>query len=208
MDRALAASSAALSRTWATEPGADSTRSVCTVWIESTTTRRGPRSRQVDASSSTLVVGSSRRSPGTPPSRSARSRICAGPSSPHTYRTGPRCFWRWAASWSASVDLPMPGSPPSSTTEPGTSPPPSTRSSSGSPVPSRGASAASTSSRASATAGSLATRSRLAPGSGPVGSSTRLSQAPQAVQRPSQRGCWEPHSVQQKTVRALATPGA
>ena len=38
-----------------------------------------------------------------------------------------------AATWSRSVDLPMPGSPPSRTTEPATSPPPRTRSSS--PMP-------------------------------------------------------------------------
>ena len=37
-----------------------------------------------------------------------------------------------------SVDLPMPGEPPSRTSEPGTSPPPSTRSSSPIPVFSRG----------------------------------------------------------------------
>ena len=38
-----------------------------------------------------------------------------------------------------SVDLPMPGEPPSSTSDPGTRPPPSTRSSSPMPVESRGA---------------------------------------------------------------------
>ena len=42
---------------------------------------------------------------------------------------------RPAAAWSRSVDLPIPGSPPMSTSEPGTSPPPRTRSSS--PIPSR-----------------------------------------------------------------------
>ena len=40
-----------------------------------------------------------------------------------------------AAAWSRSVDLPIPGSPPSRTSEPGTSPPPSTRSSSSMPRP-------------------------------------------------------------------------
>ena len=44
-----------------------------------------------------------------------------------------------------SVDLPMPGEPPSSTSEPGTRPPPSTRSSSPIPVFSRGIRGASTS---------------------------------------------------------------
>ena len=42
-----------------------------------------------------------------------------------------------AAACNSSVDLPMPGSPPSSTIEPGTMPPPSTRSSSPMPVDSR-----------------------------------------------------------------------
>ena len=45
-----------------------------------------------------------------------------------------------AASCSSSVDLPMPGSPPISSAEPGTMPPPVTRSSSAMPVEKRGAS--------------------------------------------------------------------
>ena len=45
----------------------------------------------------------------------------------------------------ASVDLPMPGSPPSSTSDPGTIPPPSTRSNSPRPVLSRSTATASTS---------------------------------------------------------------
>ena len=40
----------------------------------------------------------------------------------------------FAAACSSSVDLPMPGSPPSSTSDPGTTPPPSTRSNSPMPV--------------------------------------------------------------------------
>ena len=44
-----------------------------------------------------------------------------------------------------SVDLPIPGAPPSSTSEPGTSPPPSTRSSSPTPVDRRSTGAAPTS---------------------------------------------------------------
>ena len=39
-----------------------------------------------------------------------------------------------ASACSSRVDLPTPGSPPSTVTDPATSPPPSTRSSSGSPV--------------------------------------------------------------------------
>ena len=54
--------------------------------------------------------------------------------------TGAPLDARAAAAWSSSVDLPMPGSPPTSTAEPGTRPPPSTRSNSAMPVGSRGAS--------------------------------------------------------------------
>ena len=50
-----------------------------------------------------------------------------------------------AAACSSSVDLPMPGSPPSSTSDPGTIPPPSTRSNSPMPVLSRSDAGASTS---------------------------------------------------------------
>ena len=69
------------------------------------------------------------------PSRSARSRTCwrrllGGDEQARGCRAAP-CA---ASTWSSSVDLPMPGSPPSSVTEPGTSPPPSTRSSSATPV--------------------------------------------------------------------------
>ena len=46
---------------------------------------------------------------------------------------------RRPSAWSISVDLPMPGSPPSSVVEPSVSPPPSTRSSSPIPVARRGA---------------------------------------------------------------------
>src|SRR4029077_9219055 len=50
-----------------------------------------------------------------------------------------------ASALSNSVDLPTPGSPPTSTSEAGTSPPPSTRSSSATPVGIRSASSALTS---------------------------------------------------------------
>ena len=71
------------------------------------------------------------------PSRSARSLTCSADSSPLTYsvrRPAPR---RWPSTMFVSVDLPIPGEPPSSTSDPGTSPPPSTRSSSPMPVDSR-----------------------------------------------------------------------
>ncbi len=62
----------------------------------------------------------------SPAMRLARILICRSDSSPETYNTRSR-FAIASAICSISVDLPMPGSPPTSTIEPGTSPPPSTR---------------------------------------------------------------------------------
>ena len=79
--------------------------------------------------------------------------------------------------------MPTPGSPPTSTSDAGTSPPPSTRSSSSSPVGIRSASSASTStSRRSGRAGAAA----AAPRTG-TASSTIVPNAPQPGQRPSHR---------------------
>ena len=91
----------------------------------------------------------------------------------------------------SSVDLPMPGSPPSSSTEPGTKPPPVTRSNSPMPVAMRGA-------------GSLApprsdkAKTRPLPpvsagGAPAFGDSSIIEfQAPQESQRPCQRGATAP----------------
>ena len=66
-------------------------------------------------------------------SRSARMATCSPDSSPEIYSTLAPCASR-SAICKNSVDLPMPGSPPASTTLPATMPPPSTRSSSPMPV--------------------------------------------------------------------------
>ena len=67
------------------------------------------------------------------PSRAARSLICRRLSSPETYRMRAPEEMVWQIC-SSRVDLPMPGSPLSKTTDPGTMPPPSTRLSSPIPV--------------------------------------------------------------------------
>ncbi len=72
-------------------------------------------------------------------SRAPRPATCASDSSPVTYKEGSRAPIA-ATACSSRVDLPMPGSPPTSTTAPGTSPPPSTRSSSPMPVDTRASS--------------------------------------------------------------------
>ena len=71
---------------------------------------------------------------------------CCWDSSPVTYSAG--MLWaRRHRVCSNMVDLPMPGSPPISTTEPLTRPPPSTRSSSEEPLGWRGVSSVETSAR-------------------------------------------------------------
>ena len=136
-------SACAEARTCVTVPGADSTVSVHMVWIESITIRRGTApSDSVETMSSTEVSAASCTGASARPSRSARSRTCATASSPEIYTA------RWPARASrlvacvSSVDLPMPGSPPTRSTEPRTKPPPVTRSSSAMPEDRRGASLA------------------------------------------------------------------
>ena len=78
------------------------------------------------------------------------------------------------------------------------------------PVAARGAAEASTSRSGTSFAapargirGEQIAAALAAPGS-PTGSSTRVFQPPHAGQRPSQRGCCAPHSLQTKTLRARA----
>src|SRR6185369_10329050 len=83
---------------------------------------------------STSMSASTRMFASGRPSRSPRRRTCSAASSPLTYSTGRPRAARPDANWIASVDLPTPGSPPTSTAEPATRPPPRTRSSSPMPV--------------------------------------------------------------------------
>ena len=101
------------------------------VWMLSITTSCGCTASMAARIWGSDVSGSSHSSGRTASSRSARRRTCCALSSALTYSV------RWghlARSCSKSVLLPMPGSPPSSVTDPGTSPPPNTRSSSARPV--------------------------------------------------------------------------
>ena len=63
------------------------------------------------------------------PSLSALSFICSADSSPDTYKTFPSPFIL-SHICKINVDFPIPGSPPSNTSEPFTNPPPNTLSSS------------------------------------------------------------------------------
>src|SRR5206468_3579745 len=95
----------------------------------------------------------------------------------------------------SSVDLPTPGSPPTRTSDAGTSPPPSTRSSSGTPVGIRSAASAATStsrSRGFAAAAGAPTDVNFA-------SSTSVPNSPHPGHLPNQRPDEYPHSGQEKT---------
>src|SRR5437660_4518783 len=158
------------------------------------------------------MIASSRVSPRTctaPASsvrRSARSRTWSGDSSPETYsvRT-PACSSR-AAHCSSRVDFPMPGSPPTSTTDPGTMPPPSTKSNSRRPVCQRVNVPPPTADRRTGGLpdGAACLLSERPPAR-PTASSTSVFHAPQESQRPAHFGCSAPQSVQRNTECALAT---
>ncbi len=106
-----------------------------------------------------------------------------------------------AQTWMSSVDLPMPGSPPSSSTEPGTKPPPVTRSNSPMPVAMRGAGCARAAEIREGEDAAFARRARAcAAMPAPEVSSTIEFQAPQASQRPCQRGATAPQFWQTKVV--------
>ena len=105
-----------------------------------------------------------------------------------------------------SVDLPIPGEPPSSTSEPGTSPPPSTMSSSPMAVLRRGARSALTSRRGTGRAVGPDGRARRGP---PLGarSSTSVFHSPHDGHWPCHLGVCAPHAEQENTEVGLGTCG-
>jgi hypothetical protein len=105
------------------------------------------------------------------------------------------------------VDLPMPGSPPISTTEPSTRPPPSTRSSSAELVEKRGISSTLTSASVLICACWPVQPARPLGAAAPPLSmtvSTRVFQAPHSPHCPAHLGKVAPHSVQPYMRLALA----
>ena len=190
------------------------------VWIESTSTSGGLESRATgSASASTRVSASTTSASGSDGEALGAQPDLLGALLARRRRGRAAARARPAASWSASVDFPMPGSPPSSTTEPGTSPPPSTRSSSAMPVARRGTASASISreparlrrprtgsareqlARARRRAGRGAPRrastSRRSPGS------ARASAAAARRTRCTRRRCGPPHRRAQLGTRAI-----
>ena len=116
-------------------PGAASISAMNMVWIESMMIKPGASSSTTASTWSSDVSANTRRSSFISPQiRSARILICSSDSSPETYSTLPIRAAKFAAACMISVDLPMPGSPEISVSEPGTSPPPSTLLNSAIPV--------------------------------------------------------------------------
>ena len=123
-------SRAAHSRTWPTFPGAPSRSPVKTVWIESTIIADGARRAAVARIVSSIVSPSSPRRPTVRQAVGAQLHLERRLLARDVQGAAMPAACSCAATWRRSVDLPAPGSPPSSTMEPGTIPPPSTKSNS------------------------------------------------------------------------------
>ena len=154
--------------------------------------------------SESLVSERMNSSSGATPRRSARSFSCRSLSSPDTYSTR-RPTHRLLQICSKSVDLPMPGAPPTSTRLPATAPPPRTRSSSPIPVenrisPSLVISRMRWGFRLMPTGADFA----LPAATGFSMCSSMVLYAPQLGQRPIHFGVSLPQLVQKKTVFAFA----
>ena len=201
---------AAHSRTCPTLPGAPSSSSVCTVWIESTIAIVGRVASRCARMVSRCVSGRNSTSPAPSPSRSARSFTCSGLSSPLTYSAACPSPCSRATTCSSSVDLPMPGSPPTSTMLPGTMPPPSTKSNSASPVFRRVDSVPLTALSFAARVATMPRRCETAgrptvfAGARSTISSTSVDHSPHDSQRPPHFGYSAPQFVQRYAVFVLA----
>ena len=173
--------------------------------MESTTTRSGAVSATALCTAVTSVPDRMRRLGGTGPRRSARRRTWWADSSAETRRARCPAAARATSTCKSSVDLPIPGSPPSKVTEPGTRPPESTRSNSSTPVGTAAASATSTEARGTGMA--PRSRSPTARSSEPSrASSTRVFHSPHVGHRPTHRAEMEPQSRQRCRLAVLAIP--
>ena len=195
-------SSCAPSRTCVTEPAAPGASGSCTAWIESIASTTGSTVATEATTAGSDVSETTNSSGASTPSRSARIRTWAVDSSAHTSRqrsTAPRCA---PSACMSSVLLPMPGSPPTSVTDPATSPPPSTRSSSATSVAEQATPAARPRRSASGTLRSAAGRSaarRPDDGRATGADSATEPHVPHSVQRPSHFGDCAPQVEHSKT---------
>ena len=131
---AICIRTAVASLTCDTLPGADATSSLYIVCIESIITIDGFSFSITFPTISRFVSHNSFNESVKFPILSALILIWFKDSSPDTYKTGTFCSAAFLHICNKSVDFPIPGSPPTSTSDPFTIPPPSTRSSSFIPV--------------------------------------------------------------------------
>ena len=192
----------ATSRTWPTEPAAPVSSAAISVWTLSMTQTSGLVASSVASTVARSVSARAGTSSAPSGSRAARRRTWAADSSPVTYRTPRPARARLPSAIAVSVDLPMPGEPPSRTTEPGTTPPPSTRSSSPMPVLSRATSSARTSRSGTARPGAAFAPPPRAVLAGAT-SSTSVFQSEQLGHWPCHLAVVAPHVEQVKTERAI-----
>ena len=187
-----------------TPPAGESSSSLYSVWMESTISTSGCSSCTHSSTSPSRVSDSTNRFSLSTCSRSARSFSCRVDSSPDTYSTlanRPSC-WQIC---SIRVDLPMPGAPPTRTSDPFTAPPPSTRSSSPMPVEKRISSSACISVMRDTFTGILALGVLPPLDARSAACSTMEFHAPHTVHLPDHLGLSLPHSVQKNTVFAFMT---
>src|SRR6185437_4267073 len=117
----------------------------------------------------------------------------------------------WPPSWAylpnacrMMVDLPMPGSPPTNSADPGTSPPPVTRSNSAMPVGRRWGAASSVFRSSRVILRPLTRRAAPEPRGGAMPSSVMVFQPPQASHLPDHFAWVAPQDWQTKLVEDLA----
>src|SRR5580700_3312572 len=116
----------------------------------------------------------------------------------------PPCFTYSPSACRMMVDLPMPGSPPINSAEPGTRPPPVTRSNSAMPVTRRGGGASSDFRSSSANLRPFSRLPALLPMGGAAPSSVIVFQPPQASHLPDHLEVAEPQVWQTKLAEDLA----
>ena len=162
--------------------------------------RRWPRRRRAAPSRPAATAGARAR-------RAARPGPAPAACSPRPTRRAPPRRPRPAApsACSSNVDLPMPGSPPSRVTEPGTRPPPRTRSSSATPVGrGRALGGVDLEDRRRPVGRPVARRAGPRPGGAPRPPPRGCSTPPHVGQRPPTSGRPTPQSVQRWVVRRRA----
>ncbi len=183
-------------RTWATLPAGWARAGSAIDCSESTTTRAG-RCPSVAASIASMSGPSSAsRRAGTRPRRAARTLTCVSDSSAEASSTSEPAAARDERTWKSRVDLPMPGGPKTSVTEPATTPPPSTRSSSPTPVGSGFAPSVDTAH--SATGGARGTAPAPDRARALGGAEANVFHSPQLGHRPTQRSEVAAQAVQRK----------